>query len=310
MKRARFGVAFDVDGVLLRGSKLLPGAISALRTVQEKRIPHLVVTNGGGVTEADFAERLHQLGLPRIAPEQVVLAHTPVKRMAAGLRDELVVVFGRKMPVRAAHAYGLRFAVTPEQYCSVHNLFPFESYDEPLSEELREAIATRPVAAALVFTDPIVWGRDIQLIVDLAAPEMAVGGLPKRTSPLRVVFAQNDFLWSHSFPHPRFGQGAFNLAASVLYQRLYGRELAAEVLGKPTAATMSYCREELKEPLTAYMIGDNQHSDILGGKQPGWKSVLVQSGLYRAGDPFEVEPDYCVAGVEEAVKLICEIEKD
>ncbi len=238
-KRPRFGIAFDVDGVLLRGSKLLPGAVAALRTVQDRRIPHLVVTNGGGVTEQDFAERLQQLGLPRLGPQQVVLAHTPAKRMTE-LRDELVVVFGRKHPVRAAQAYGFRLAVTPEQYCTVHNLFPFEAYNEPLSDELRAAIATRPAAAALVFTDPIVWGRDIQLIVDLAAPEMPLGGLPKRTAPLRVVFAQNDFLWSHSFPHPRFGQGAFNLAASVLYNRLYGRELAAEVLGKPTAATMGY----------------------------------------------------------------------
>ena len=309
MKKRGFGIAFDVDGVLLRGSRVLSGAVEALQTVQQREIPHLVVTNGGGDTEADFADRLHQLGLPRVAPEQVVLAHTPVKRLTE-LRDELVVVFGRKQPVRAAQAYGFRLAVTPEQYCTVHNLFPFESYTEPLSEELRKAIATRPAAAALVFTDPIVWGRDIQLIVDLAAPEMPVGGLPKRTAPLRVVFAQNDFLWSHSFPHPRFGQGAFNLAASVLFNRLYGRELDAEVLGKPTATTMSYCRQELGEPRTAYMVGDNQHSDILGGRQPGWKSILVQSGLYKRGDPFDVQPDYCVAGVEEAVQLIRELEKD
>lgn len=67
-------------------------------------------------------------------------------------------------------SYGFRFAVTPEQYCSVHNLFPFESYSEPMSEELREKIRSQPAAAALVMTDPIIWGRDIQVRAEEEEP--------------------------------------------------------------------------------------------------------------------------------------------
>jgi HAD superfamily hydrolase (TIGR01456 family) len=305
----RFGIAFDVDGVLLRGRVVLPGAVEALVKVRKMQIPHGVLTNGGGVSERDFGLNLQALGLPLLDPNQVCLAHSPLQEMM-DLRDQVVVCFGRKNPCQVAKGYGFRFAVTPEQFCTVHNLFPFEKYADSLPAEVHDKVLHEPAGAAFVMTDPLIWGRDIQLICDLACHSMPLGGLPSREKPLRVVFAQNDFQWSHSFPLPRFGQGAFNLACSVLFQRTHGQELKAEVMGKPTAVTMDYFkRKTLQNVDVAYMVGDNLESDIRGANNaPGWKSVLVKTGLYQGG-PRAVEPNYVVGTVLDAVNLILDLER-
>ena len=60
------------------------------------------------------------------------------------------------------------------------------------------------------------------------------------------------------------------------------------------------------------MLGDNPLGDIVGANRSNIKSILVQSGIYRSelretltGDQV---PGYEVANMEEAVRLIMEIE--
>ena len=40
--------AFDIDGVLVRGPEVLPGARESLRALEDARVPFVFVTNGGG----------------------------------------------------------------------------------------------------------------------------------------------------------------------------------------------------------------------------------------------------------------------
>ena len=42
------GVALDVDGVLVRGGAVIPGASSALKRLVKHKVPFVFVTNGGG----------------------------------------------------------------------------------------------------------------------------------------------------------------------------------------------------------------------------------------------------------------------
>lgn len=172
---SRYGVALDIDGVLVRGRHLIPGANRALQLLRERRVPHVLLTNGGGIPETDFASALARKGVHGVAPEQIVLSHTPSREWVRELGSEaLVVVMGRKRPVDAARQYGFANAVTPEQYCAVHNLFPFEQYPADLvPPRLRDLIRTTPVAAAMVYSDPLMWGRDIQLLVDLFSGDVA-----------------------------------------------------------------------------------------------------------------------------------------
>lgn len=203
---SRIGFAFDIDGVLIRGKRAIPHAKEALLLLQRANVPFVLLTNGGGNTEADFAENLFKsYGLP-VDASQIVLAHTPTKNLVHEYKHKLVCVFGRKNALSAAKAYGFN-ACTPEQYLSVHHSFPFEHYDEPLGDGIRKMIEEKPVSLAMYYSDPIKWGRDIQLMCDFSMDQMPNGGFPKRNGEkLRTIFCNSDLYWSHSFPIPRLGQ--------------------------------------------------------------------------------------------------------
>lgn len=44
----RWEQAFDIDGVLVRGQEVLPGARESLKALEDARVPFVFVTNGGG----------------------------------------------------------------------------------------------------------------------------------------------------------------------------------------------------------------------------------------------------------------------
>ena len=58
MSTHSFGVAFDIDGVLYRGSKIIPSAKSTLLRLRKERIPFLLLTNNGGVPYEMKAKQL------------------------------------------------------------------------------------------------------------------------------------------------------------------------------------------------------------------------------------------------------------
>ena len=61
-----------------------------------------------------------------------------------------------------------------------------------------------------------------------------------------------------------------------------------------------------------YMIGDNPDSDIDGANRRGdnWVSILVRTGVFQGVGNSEKHPaKYVVEDMEEAVKLIFELEK-
>lgn len=99
-----FGIVFDIDGVLVRGGKPLPGAFNVLEYLGKKqqhkdihrRIPYLFMTNGGGVLEEIKAQEISDVffpGLPqKIRASQVQLSHTPMKALLSEYKDKQILV--------------------------------------------------------------------------------------------------------------------------------------------------------------------------------------------------------------------------
>jgi hypothetical protein len=95
-----FAFAFDIDGVLLRASKRLPGASKTLHFLHNHRIPFILLTNGGGKTEQERVDQLSEIfGLP-LTVANFIQSHTPFQEMAQGsenyepLKDKTVLVLG------------------------------------------------------------------------------------------------------------------------------------------------------------------------------------------------------------------------
>jgi HAD superfamily hydrolase (TIGR01450 family) len=117
MKKAKCGVVCDIDGVLLRGSTVLPGAAESLRKLQDQNLPFVFVTNGGGKLEAEKAAELtKKLGLT-IQPDQIVLSHTPFQDYVAQYSDKNVLVIGNSKCCDVARTYGFTRPVSPVDVC-------------------------------------------------------------------------------------------------------------------------------------------------------------------------------------------------
>src|SRR5574337_591294 len=53
----------DMDGVILRGDTLIPGAAEFIHHLRDQAIPFLIFTNNSQYTPRDLQVRLHHMGL-------------------------------------------------------------------------------------------------------------------------------------------------------------------------------------------------------------------------------------------------------
>ncbi|KAG8698034.1 hypothetical protein FRC08_006170 [Ceratobasidium sp. 394] len=112
-------VAFDIDGVLVRGRTPIPAAHKAIKILRGENelgveIPFILLTNGGGVTEDQRAVALSKQLSTEIKASQVLQAHTVVKSLAQKYIGKPVLVLGGigDSVRRVAESYGFD-AYTP-----------------------------------------------------------------------------------------------------------------------------------------------------------------------------------------------------
>ncbi|ETL41019.1 TIGR01456 family HAD hydrolase [Phytophthora nicotianae] len=304
-----FGIAFDIDGVLIRGGHELPKAKRVLQSLRANNVPHIFLTNGGGCMEEKKAENLSNiLDLP-INPEHMILSHTPMREIAKTYGDKRVLIMGSHDVWHVAKCYGFKKVVSVEDLLHHHpTQYPFIHYEQRPAPHHEE-----PIDAIIVMHDPINWAPDIQVAVDgLIGGDPPGSGRPSgKQTPLFV--SNDDFVFSGAYPFPRFAQGAFTRCLKLLYEDLTGRKLEVTNYGKPHIITYNYAERLLNtisgqsEPLKhMYGIGDNPLSDIQGANNAGdeWTSILVRTGIYDGSKDPEHEPDVTVDDVYEAIKHI------
>lgn len=202
-----FGIAFDIDGVLVRGGTPIPGASRVLDYLVQAqhlsgRIPFIFITNGGGCLEEDKAKEISDVFFPelphKIRHDQVMLSHTPMKALLPTYKDKQVLVLGSKDYVNVCRAYGFNHVVTVEDVLHAHpELYPFKTYHkrhdlhpDPFSGTyvfvglvdlfdrcsivlfgsfpfFRAHPTHHPTTAIFVMHDPVDWAPEIQVLCDL-----------------------------------------------------------------------------------------------------------------------------------------------
>lgn len=127
-----------------------------------------------------------------------------------------------------------------------------------------------------------------------------------------MYFCNPDLEWATQNDQPRLAQGGFRAALEGIWSGLTQGQapLQAWTCGKPTAATYRYAEAAIEKVHArihpkaqagvkrVYMVGDNPRSDVQGalladkaeGAHPGWRSILVESGIYKAGAVPEFQP--------------------
>lgn len=66
--------AFDLDGTIYLGDRLLPGVVELLRYLRSSRLPHVFATNNSSRTVRHYVEKLGAMGI-MVTPEQVVTSN-------------------------------------------------------------------------------------------------------------------------------------------------------------------------------------------------------------------------------------------
>lgn len=295
--------AFDIDGVLVHGDRLIPEGKRALEILNGDnelgiKIPHIFLTNGSGKLEEKRCEQLSRILQNLVDTDQFIQSHTPMSALAE-YYDTVLVVGGEKYACReVAKEYGFKDIIVPNDIiASIPTISPLK---EHWTEEQKETSNPRDfskvkIDAILVFSDSRDYATDLQLIMDLLQSEDGrLGTIAKDPVSQRIpiYFSQGDLLCPTEHPTPRMSQGTFRIALEAIYKSITGVELERVVYGKPEKATYLYADEvmaswmetihgEKKLPKNVYMIGDNPQSDIAGGNMHGWNTCLVRTGVYQ-----------------------------
>ena len=313
---------FDIDGVLIRGKKVIPSAPTAMQSLydfssQMWKAPVIFLTNGGGVTEVTRAERLSNMLKVPVGAEQIVLSHSPMKQMASKYDSTgSIVTVGNPQCAAIARAYGFTNVIGTETLAALNPpVAPFARVDHvtPTKDDYR--VAELPVSAIFVMTDSRDWGRDIQIILDILQSDGTPTQNPAQNQQVDLYFSNPDILFPNEHPLPRLAGGSFRVALDAVYERVTRRKLRAVQFGKPhepnyhlaesmltaQVAALGFC--ERAGPTSIYAIGDNPLTDVRGANARGdkWVSVLVRTGNF-SGENDSVDPAKLVVdNVGEAV---------
>ncbi|TYH73493.1 hypothetical protein ES332_D05G333300v1 [Gossypium tomentosum] len=298
-KRCNFGIAFDIDGVILRGRVPVGGSPQALRRLYldsgELIVPYLFLTNGGGIPETKRAKELSELLGVNIMASQVVQGHSPFRNLLKKFENELIIATGKGDPALVMSEYGFKKVLSLEEFASYfESMDPVSQYKRwttmPQSDRKEPAVPrynvlSERIKAAFVVSDPVDWGRDIQVLCDVLRSGGLPGGANNNQPPL--YFAADDLEYQAAFPSKRLGIGAFRIALESVFNRINPKRLECVTYGKPNPFVFKNAEVILSQLQSSsrqdhsknnrvpgshpfemlYMIGDNPSVDVKGAQQ-------------------------------------------
>ncbi len=246
------GFLLDMDGVIYSGEKLIPGADSFIKELQEKEIPHLFMTNNSQRTRRDVVDKLRGLGIE--AHEDDVFNSA----MATA------IFLDRQKPKGTAYVLGEGGLLTS------------------LTKRGYSLVRTNP--------DFVVVGEGLNFTLEMVrqAVDMILDGA-------KLIATNLD-------PSPK-KQGWNNLGIKAVVTMIEeATGLKAFSVGKPSPVMMREARKKIGLSTSeTTIIGDTMSTDIIGGIQMGYKTVLSLAGVTKKEDigKFAYSPDMVIKNLSE-----------
>lgn len=103
---ARVGFLLDMDGVIYRGSRLIPGACDFIKRLRNHGIPFRFLTNNSQRTRRDVALKLRRLGIEATENEVFTCAMATARFLATQKPDGTAFVIGENGLAAALHRNG------------------------------------------------------------------------------------------------------------------------------------------------------------------------------------------------------------
>lgn len=247
-----FGILIDMDGVIYRGSELIPGADRFISLLHDYHVPFLFLTNNSQRTRRDIAAKLARMGVQAGAEHVFTCAMATARFLADQKPGGTAYVLGESGLTTALH----------------HNGF------------------------AVVDKDPdyVVVGEGRTYTFEMLehATNLILGGA-------RLIATNMD-------PNCPTQTGTRPGCGAVVRLLEEATGVTAFSVGKPSPIMMRAARKELGfDAAHTFMIGDTMSTDILGGAQLGYHTILVLTGGTRREDldQFAYQPDTIIDSVAD-----------
>lgn len=253
------GLLIDLDGVVYRGDKAIPGAADAIRWLDDTGIPYLFVTNTTSRPREALTEKLDGFGIT----VGVDAIQAPSDAAASRLRSD--------------GARRLLLAV-PDATAGVFSGFETLTLDRVIELE---------IGGEEVAVDAVVVG-DLGDAWDFARLNAAFRCLMTEPKPRLVALGMTRY-W-HAPDGLRLDTAPFVMALS------HASGVEPLVLGKPAEAFFDAAIERLGVATgNAWMIGDDIRADVGGAQAAGLRGILVRTGKFRPGDvKLGIEPELVI----------------
>lgn len=247
-----FGYLIDMDGVIYRGSQVIPGAQAFIADLRQQEIPFRFLTNNSQRSRLDVATKLQRLGF-EVDAEHVLTCAVATARFLS-----------QQKPHGTAYVIGESGLMTALHECGY----------------------------AIVDRDPdyVVVGEGRTLNFEMV--EIA----------LRMIIAGAKLIATNIDPNCPTEHGLRPGCGAVVAMLEAAAGVKAFSVGKPSPVMLRAARKEIG--LTTdqtIVIGDTMETDILGGVQLGFRTVLVLSGGTKAEDlsRYPYQPDVVVQSIGE-----------
>jgi NagD protein len=251
----QFGLLIDMDGVIYRGSEMIPGADRFVQALKDEQIPFLFLTNNSQRTRRDVATKLQRMGIDVGERHVFTCAMATARFLAKQKPHGTAYVIGEGGLLNALHRNGYSIVDHDPDYVVVGE------------------------------------GRT----VNLEMLELAV----------KFIFSGAKLIATNLDPNCPTRDGIRpGCGATVAYLETATGTRAFSV-GKPSPVMMRAARKELRLATSqTIMIGDTMETDILGGVEMGYRTVLVLSGGTRREDlsRHTFRPDLVVDSVADLLE--------
>ncbi|KAK6177275.1 hypothetical protein SNE40_015404 [Patella caerulea] len=278
-----FGILFDVDGVLARGSTPLDPAVRAIERLKDcdgnLRVPVAYVTNATNRSHDKAAQISKWFNMP-VSPENVIHAPTPAKLLRE-YHDRHVLVIGQEHRTEIAEDLGFSNVCTIEEVAKAYPLLDMVDHDNRVAiakGQYTENPNFPRVEAVLMIGEPKRWESNLQILIDLLLTEGKPTTAPSdvhKVPQLPIIACNMDLQFMAEACMPRFGHGAFLLCLEALYRKITGHDIHyTALIGKPCEITYRFAEHTIsriakqmglqKKIKKLYFIGDNPNVDIVG----------------------------------------------
>lgn len=242
-----------MDGVIYRGSELIPGADEFINTLLRRNIPFLFLTNNSQRTRRDVVTKLNRMGITVDESHVFTCAMATARFLARQRPNGTAFVIGDGGLLTALHENGFSVVDSSPDYVVIGE------------------------------------GRTVNLEMLEAAVQMIVDGAKLIATNLDPSCPTKD------------GKTRPGCGATVAYLQM-ATGTRAFSLGKPSPIMMRAARKELGLSTSqTVIVGDTMETDILGGVQMGYRTILVLSGGTSIDDlnNFAYGPDVVLRSIAE-----------